>query len=245
MKQSLGEYGSSGQLQQDPTPTKGGILKTKYLRLWTGALPQLEYVIQSYDCAFTEKTSGDPTACTVWGIFTYKGEHNILLLDAWAEHLSYPDLRKRAIDDYSSEYGGCKTGKYVTRARKPDRVIVEAKASGQSLLQDLRLARVPAFGYNPGNSDKISRAHQAAPTLDLGLIWIPESPKNPGQFVSWASDLIKEMAKFPVAEHDDLTDSATQVIIYLKNEGWLDLPQAKDPDEIVVKRKDKVNPYGI
>ena len=244
MKQLLGAYGASGQLDQDPTPAEGGLLKTKHFQMWCGALPQLEYVIQSYDCAFTEKTTGDPTACTVWGVFTYKKERNVLLLDAWSEHLSYPDLRTRAIGDWTSEYGGCKTGKYVTKARRPDRILVEAKASGQSLIQDLRLARVPVIGYNPGNADKVSRAHQVAPTLELEIIWIPESQKNQGQFVSWASEFLKETAKFPVAEHDDYVDTFTQTIIYLKNEGWLELPVAKDMDEVIIKRQDKVNPYG-
>ena len=122
LKQLLGSYGSSGQLAQDPTPTEGGLLNTKCFQLWPASksTPQLEYVLQSYDCAFTEKTSGDPTACTVWGIFTLKGVRQALLLDAWDEHLSYPDLRQRAIADYNTEYGGHMVkGSHVTRARKP------------------------------------------------------------------------------------------------------------------------------
>ena len=168
LKQLLGAYGSSGQLAQDPTPTEGGLLNTKCFQLWPAhkSTPQLEYVLQSYDCAFTEKTSGDPTACTVWGIFTLKGVRQAMLLDAWDEHLSYPDLRQRAITDYSTEYGGVTVkGSHVSRPRKPDRVLVEAKASGQSLIQDLRLARIPVVAYNPGASDKIARAHQAAQLL--------------------------------------------------------------------------------
>jgi predicted phage terminase large subunit-like protein len=112
------------------------------------------------------------------------------------------------------------------------------------LLQDLRLARVPAIGYNPGNADKVSRAHQAAPTLELGLLWIPESKRNPGQPVSWASAFLKQLTKFPLAEHDDYVDTFTQAIIYLKNDGWFELPQAKDVDERKPRNKDKVNPYA-
>jgi len=194
LKQSLGTYGTAGQLQQDPTPADGGILKTKHFQLWPAdeGLPQFEFILQSYDCAFTERSTGDPTACTVWAVFTHKGERNVMLIDAWDEHLSYPDLRARAIKDWSTEYGGggkTKDNPYA-RPRRPDRVLVEAKASGQSLLQDLRLAKVPAVGYNPGNADKVSRAHQAAPTLELELIWIPESAKNRGHTVSWAAGFL-------------------------------------------------------
>ena len=246
LKQLLGSYGAAGQLQQDPKPAEGGILKTKHIQLWPAdkPLPQFEYVLQSYDCAFTEKTTGDPTACTVWALFTHGGERHVMLIDAWDEHLSYPDLRARAIRDWSTEYGGTTVKDGVRTARRPDRVLVEAKASGQSLLQDLRLARVPAVGYNPGNADKVSRAHQAAPTLELGHVWLPESGKNPGHPVSWAAAFLKQLDKFPVAEHDDYVDTFTQAIIYLKNDGWFDLPKARDPDEPKQWKKERANPYA-
>ena len=250
LKQLLGTYGASGQLQQDPSPAEGGILKTDNFQLWPMAqrLPPFEYILQSYDCAFTERTTGDPTACTVWGVFTHRGLRNAMLLDAWDEHLGYPDLRARVIRDWTSEYGADKSAKagMPTKGRKPDRILVEAKASGQSLLQDLRLAKVPAVGYNPGQADKVSRAHQTAPTLELGLLWIPESAKNPGQPVSWAQPFLTQVAKFPVAEHDDYVDTFTQAVIYLKNDGWFELPQARDVDEDRPHRREgKVNPYAV
>jgi predicted phage terminase large subunit-like protein len=246
LKARLGAYGTSGQLQQDPAPSEGGILKTKYFNMWPAdkGLPPFEYILQSYDCAFTEKTTGDPTACTVWAIFTHMGERNAMLIDAWDDHLSYPELRARAIKDWSTEYGGMTKDSPHSRARRPDRILVEAKASGQSLIQDLRLARVPVVGYNPGNADKVSRAHQAAPTLELGLLWIPESGKNRGLMVSWADSFIKQMSKFPVAEHDDYVDTFSQAIIYFKNDGWFDLPQAKDNDDVRPKSEPKINPYA-
>jgi len=249
LKQLLGSYGAAGQLAQDPAPAEGGILKTKHFRLWPAAerKPQLEYVLQSYDTAFTEKTSGDPTGCEVWGVFTHNGERNAILLDAWDEHLSYPELRKRAIEDWTAEYGGDSRaqGGMIVKPRRPDRVLVEAKASGQSLLQDLRLARVPAVGYNPGNADKVARAHQAAPTLELGILWIPESAKNPGQPVSWAEPFLRQLAKFPVAEHDEYVDCFTQAVIYLKNDGWFQLQRAKDIDTDRPPPRERVNPYGV
>lgn len=246
LKQLLGTYGTAGQLQQDPQPTEGGILKTKYFQLWPSAkaLPQFEYILQSYDCAFTEKTSGDPTAFTAWGVFTYEGQRHAMLIDAWDEHLSYPELRERAIKEWQTEYGGMSKKDAFNRARRPDRVLVEAKASGQSLLQDLRLAKVPAIGYNPGLADKISRAHQASPTLELGLLWVPESGKNPGHPVSWVQPFLKQVGKFPVAEHDDYVDTMTQAVIFLKNEGWFELPQARDRDEPRRRERVRTNPYA-
>jgi len=177
-------------------------------------------------------------------VFTHQGRRNAMLIDAWDEHLSYPDLRSRVIKDWSTEYGGTTVKDGIRYARKPDRILVEAKASGQSLLQDLRLARVPAVAYNPGNADKISRAHQASPTLELGLLWVPESGKNRGHVVSWAQAFMKQLAKFPVAEHDDYVDCTTQAVIFLKNEGLFDLPVARDRDEPQQFKRERINPYA-
>jgi len=250
LKQSLGEYGSAGQLQQSPAPTEGGMLKVKHFQMWPAAdqMPQLEFIIQSLDTAFSEKTSNDPSACTVWGIFTHKGQRQGMLLDAWDEHLGYPDLRQKVLEDWGAEYGGTVVKGHKgmpTKPRRADRVLVEAKASGQSLIQDLRRGGVPVVAFNPGTADKVARAHQAAPVLELDLLWIPESKKNPGQFVSWAQPLLKQVAKFPVAEHDDLVDCFTQAVIFLKNEGLLALPKVLRED-LPRKRPDavKVNPYA-
>lgn len=245
LKQLLGSYGVAGQLQQDPAPAEGGILKVKHFQMWCDPLPPFEYVLQSYDTAFTEKTTGDPTGCEVWGVFTHKGKKNAMLLDAWDEYLSYPQLRKKVVDDWTTAYGGTKTGTHVTKPRRPDRILVEAKASGQSLLQDLRMANVPAVGYNPGNADKVARAHQAAPILELDILWVPESKKNPGQFVSWAGPFFKQLGKFPVAEHDEYVDCFSQAIIFMRDEGLIALPQAKEIEEDKPPARVRSNPYAL
>lgn len=244
LEKTLGEYATAGQLQQRPSPAGGGILKTKHFQLWPKdrELPSFDYVVQSYDCAFTEKTSGDPTAYTVWGLFTWKDRRGAMLLDAWADHLAYPQLRAKAVEEWHAVYGKTETRK----GRKADAVLIEAKASGQSLIQDLRQANIPAIPYNPGNADKINRAHQAAPILELDCLWIPESGKMPGNFVSWAKGFVDQVEKFPNAEHDDYVDTATQAIIYLRDGGWFELGRAEldeveDIDYSALKRS---NPYG-
>lgn len=246
LKKLLGVYGTAGQLQQDPQPGEGGILNTERFKLWPAdkGLPQFEYIIQSYDCAFTEKTSGDPTACSTYAVFTHDGRRNVMLVDAWDELLSYPNLRKRVLNDWGMEYGGTSVRNGLQRPVRASLVLVEAKASGQSLLQDLQLAGVPAIGYNPGNADKVSRAHQAAPTLELGILYIPESGKNKGHAVSWAQGFLKQLSKFPRGKNDDYVDTFTQAIIYLKNDHWFDLPKAKQFDEPKKRIETRENPYA-
>ena len=243
LEKRLGEYGAAGQLQQQPNPPGGGILKTEFFKLWPKGkeLPKFNYVIQSYDCAFTEKTTGDPSACLVWGTFSLEGKQGAMLLDAWAEHLSYPDLRQRVLDEWKSLYGTTKD----YEGRRADLILVEKKASGQSLLQDLRMGNVPARDYTPV-IDKISRAHQIAPILELECLWIPESKKNPGDYVTWAKPFLAQVEKFPNAEHDDMVDCLSQVLLYFRNTGMLELDRVKD-DEVVEEdyvAKKYVNPYG-
>lgn len=249
LKQDLGEYGSAGQLQQEPSPPEGGIIKTHHFKMWPAdqPLPPFEYVLQSYDTAFSKDANNDPTGCTVWGVFTHKGERNAMLIDAWDEHLTYPELRKRVVDDWTTEYGGS-SGQHKgppVKPRRPDRILVENKASGQSLIQDLRIARVPVAKFDPGTADKVARAHQMTPTLELGLLWIPESGKNPGQFVSWAQPYLKQLGKFPKAEHDEYVDTTSQAVIFLKNGGWFELPKAREVD--LPRRapdRERVSAYG-
>ena len=64
LSKRLGEYGTAGQLQQQPAPPGGGILKVEHIKKWPAdrPLPQFQFILQSYDTAFTEKTQNDPTA---------------------------------------------------------------------------------------------------------------------------------------------------------------------------------------
>ena len=203
LKTVLGDYGVAGQLQQTPAPAGGGILKPDRIRLWPNhkALPPMEYILQSYDTAFTKDTHNDPTACSVWGLFFWEGCYNVMLIDAWHDHLEYPDLRARVIKEWTAKYAGDKTDP-TNKARSPDLCLIEKKGSGQSLLQDLAQARIVVAEYNPGAADKISRAHMITPLLDAGLVWIPES-KRGDTWPTWADAMMTQLSRFPNAEHDD------------------------------------------
>lgn len=249
LKRELGEYGTAGQLQQKPSPEGGGILKVDHFQLWPKGvdLPALEYVLQSYDGAYTATTTNDPTACTVWGVFKHKGRYCAALVDAWSDHLTYPKLRKKAVKDWNEQYAGSKTDP-LNKPRRADEVLIENKSSGISLIQDLQQANVPVISYNPGNADKIARAHQAAPVLELDCLYLMESTQLPGQPVTWAKDFKDQCEKFPNAEHDDYVDTFSQAIARLKAQGWFDLDRVpeEEPDEIdyAAIKKQRANPYG-
>jgi len=247
LKRALGEYGAAGQLQQRPSPAGGGIIKVKHFQLWPHdrRIPALDYLLQSYDTAYSEKTTGDPSACTVWGIFTHNdGRRGAILMDAWAENLGYPDLRARVIDDWSAKYGADKNDAR-NKGRRPDNILVEEKSSGISLVQDLRKAGIPVVTYNPGRADKVAKAHQATPLLETDCFYVIESTQRPGAPVSWAQTFLDQCERFPKVDHDDLVDTWTQAAIWLRDNNWLDLQYHEeiddDYDDVVRKR---VNPYG-
>jgi predicted phage terminase large subunit-like protein len=245
-ERTLGEMAFAGQMQQRPAPAGGGILKIKHFQMWGKdlELPSFDYVVQSVDPAYTEKTTGDPTAFSAWGVFTHKGKRGAMLLDCWADHLGFPQLLEKMIEEWHAIYG--KTTQ--RKGKKADALLIEAKASGLSLIQSLRQSNLPAVPYVP-TTDKVNRAHQAAPILELDCLWIPESNKNPGEFVSWAKPFLQQVESFPNAEHDDMVDTLTQTIIYLRDGGWFEMPEAAEDeiDEVPYDYYDKSkrgNPYS-
>jgi predicted phage terminase large subunit-like protein len=241
METALGEYGTAGQLQQRPAPTGGGILKSKGLQLWPAGkeLPEFDFVVQSWDTAYTEATTGDPSALTVWGTAKHEGKQIAVLLDCFTDNLAYPKLKLKVIEEWGSRYG--------KDDRHADTTLVEQKSSGHSIIQDLRQAGIPVRAYNPGKADKVVRAHTVAPLIDAQIIYIPESTREPSKFVSWARPLIKEMEVFPNGAHDDMVDTLTQALIYLKDAGFIASGEGYEEDKIEEYADDKVlktNPYA-
>jgi predicted phage terminase large subunit-like protein len=241
LSKKLGIYGTSGQLQQEPAPEEGGIIKTKFIKLWPSEtpLPVFEFILQSYDCAFTEHTVNDYTAMIALGVFEHKGKNKVMLIDAWHEKLEYPELRKRVKEEFKSFYGEQHGGQ-----RSTDAVLIEDKGSGISLRQDLNRAGLPARPYNPGKADKTMRAHRISPLVEAGLLYAMESPNSKDKPVKWAEDCIREWRIFPNAKHDDYVDALTQALIYLQDSKLITIDIAEDEEEFADDRKRPLrNPY--
>lgn len=241
LKDQLREYGTAAQLQQRPSPVEGGLFKRNYFRLWPAdvKLPKIEFVVQSYDTAFTDRTTGDESACTVWGVFKHlKLKYNcVILLDAWNEPLTYPELRKKVKSDLKAVYGEKDT------AGRVDLVLVEEKGSGITLLQDLRLLGVPAYGYNPHRDDKVARANAVVALAEAGRVYLMESAKRPKEPVSWCTEFMHQLLTFPNARRDDYVDTLTQALILLRNRQMLEAMIGKEEEEPVEPKKYE-NPYS-
>ena len=248
LKRELGEYGTAGQLQQIPSPSGGGILNTTKIGLWpAGAdLPKLEFVLQSYDTATSEHTYNDPTAFLALGVFHSQQKHQVLVLDAWQDHLKYPDLRRRVREEYATRYGEDES---PGEPLKPVNVVlVEDKSSGPAIRQDLQQAGIPIIPYNPGRADKIQRALDIAPLVDIGLVWILESALEDGRPVEWAREFMSDLRAFPVGKNDHYIDALSQGIRYLRDAGYLKVDaesqEAREVDYHGMKKRWS-NPYAI
>ena len=148
----------SALYMQSPYEEEGAILPREQWKKWPlKTPPHCEYVLQFYDTAFEETEVADYSARTTWGVFREPktGMHAVILLERMRERLNFPELREEAYDAYL-EY-------------EPDRVLVEKKASGHSLIQELRRRGVPVSPLKAEKS-KFVRAHSASIVLDQGLV---------------------------------------------------------------------------
>ena len=224
---------------------ESGVVKREWFKLWPASKPfpeDIMYVVTSYDCAYGEKQTNDFTASTTWGIFKpLDGPTAVLLLDCWQERLSFPDLKPRVLDEWETSYGSGK------KQKRCDQIVVEDKAAGISLIQELRRMHLPVVGWNPGRADKMQRLNIAATVIAAGRVWIPESSVRKGFVRDWAEPMISQMCSFPECTHDDLMDSGVQALRYLKDVGWLEInrsPKEEDWDDIYDVIPRKGNPYA-
>ena len=234
-----------GQYQQRPTPRGGGILKLDYWRDWDPEpdprtkrkdFPACDFRIASLDPAFTSKEENDPAGFTIWGTFLSKeGDRGAILLDAFRERLEIigvPIEREagetvKAYKERTSEHWGLVETIYERCVRfKVDVLLVENKASGLSIVQTLeKLMRTMAktFGAHrfrveiadPRKLDKMARVVRVLGEFSGGYIYAPQAK-------SWAMMVINECAAFPKGRYDDLVDSTTQAIYWLRSNGFLE-----------------------
>jgi len=212
---------------QNPSPEEGGLIKKDWLQEWPyNEPPACDFVIQTYDTAFSTKTTADYSVIQTWGIFRMPEEYstgeeeyaaNLVLLSNLKGRFEYPELRRLAREMYMKF--------------RPDICMVEKKASGQSLIQDMRRSGIPVMEYLP-DRDKVSRVHAATPLLESGRVWLPTNK-------DWAEDLLSEALSFPYGAHDDQVDAMTMAIHYVKDSWRLTHPDDPNWDDDENPRKHK------
>jgi predicted phage terminase large subunit-like protein len=225
VKASLDPRYWNAQYMQNPTSENSAIISRKDWRIWDhDNPPQCEYIIQSWDTAFETKNNSDYSACTTWGVF-YNEEENdspqVILLDAFKERMAFPDLKQAALKHY--------------REWEPDAFIVEKKAAGAPLIQELRAMGIPVQEFSPSRgNDKHVRLNAVADLFTSGRIWAPDT--------RWAREVIEEVAAFPVGEHDDFVDTTSQALLRFRQGGFITL-DTDEKDEPIYHRARKAAYY--
>ena len=207
----------NAQWMQAPTSEEGAIIKREWWKKWEKEdIPKLEFVVQSYDTAYSKKETADYSAITTWGVF-YPDEHtpNLILLDAKRGRWDFPELKRKSMEEY----------KYWD----PEMVIIEAKATGTPLLHELRQSGIPVVSFTPSKgNDKHTRVNSVAPLFESGAIWAPTK--------KFAEEVIEECAAFPFGDHDDYVDSTTQALMRYRQGYFVKLTDDFE-DEPVYKEK--------
>jgi predicted phage terminase large subunit-like protein len=207
----------NAQWMQAPTSEEGAIIKREWWRTWEKEdIPKLEFVVQSYDTAYSKKETADYSAITTWGVF-YPDEKtpNLILLDAKRGRWDFPELKRKSMEEY----------KYWD----PEMVIIEAKATGTPLLHELRQSGIPVVSFTPSKgNDKHTRVNSVAPLFESGAIWAPDK--------KFAEEVIEECAAFPFGDYDDYVDSTTQALMRYRQGYFVKLDDDFE-DEPVYKEK--------
>lgn len=190
IRRSVGSRAWEAQYQGRPSPAEGGILK----RHWFGEYdvrPHEVGIVQFWDTAYKTGKGNDYSVCAT---VAYDRTHRYLL-DVYRERLEYPDLKRMA--------------PRLAAQWRPEAVLIEDKASGQSLLQDIRRETdLPAIAV-PVTKDKVARVNEMAPTIEAGRLMLPVA-------ATWLEDAIRELTTFPLAPHDDITDAVIGALHWIE-----------------------------
>jgi predicted phage terminase large subunit-like protein len=193
IRRTIGEYNFAGQYQQAPSPLGGGLVKAAWFRHYApGELPEsFERIVQSWDTASKATELSDFSVCTTWGV----AGKDLYLLDVLRRRLEYPEL-KRAVREQHERFG-------------PSVVLIEDKASGIQLIQELIREGLHAVTRYQPQSDKIMRMHAQTAMIENGFVRVPDA-------APWLKQYLHELTVFPNGKHDDQVDSTAQMLDWFK-----------------------------
>jgi len=152
----------------------------------------------------------------------------------WRGRVGYPELRSRA-QRLARDYKDTGENKNPYPAQlSVDTCLIEAKATGDPLIRDLRLAGVPAIGYTP-KGDKGARVQRVSPLIECGLVYLPTEEQNNEKLTAFADEFLETVITFPTGESRDLVDTMTQALSYLRdNESLMHTTDEVDEEEKII-----------
>jgi predicted phage terminase large subunit-like protein len=192
IRKTIGEYNFAGQYQQMPAPLGGGLVKAGWFRRYAAEEgPPFERIVQSWDTASKATELSDFSVCTSWGIHG----KNLYLLDVLRRRMEYPELKRAVREQYEQ--------------LRPSVVLIEDKASGTQLIQELIAEGLYAVTRYQPQLDKVMRMHAQTAMIENGFVHLPkEAP--------WLAPYLHELTAFPKGRHDDQVDSTAQMLDWFK-----------------------------
>ena len=193
LRETMGDYNFAGQYQQAPVPLGGGMIKQEWFRTYVpGEQPsKFDMIFQSWDTANKCTELSDYSVCTTWG----RKNKKLFLLHVLRQRLDYPDL-KRAVRTQAEHY-------------RPSNILIEDKASGTQLIQELVREGVSHVTRYEPTMDKVMRMHSVTSTIDNGFVYLPTDAE-------WLPTYLHELIGFPMGKHDDQVDSTSQALDWAK-----------------------------
>jgi predicted phage terminase large subunit-like protein len=136
--------------------------------------------------------------------------------------MTFPELKATALKHY--------------KEWTPDAFIVEKKAAGAPLIQELRRVGIPVQEFSPSRgNDKMVRLTAVADLFTSGKVWAPDT--------RWAREVVEEVASFPVGENDDYVDTVSQALLRYRQGGFISLDSDEKDDDLLYKYRRKAAYY--
>lgn len=219
-KASMPAWQWNAQYQQNPTAQEAAIIKRDWINWWPHEdPPTCDFIVQSWDTALTTKARSDYSVCQTWGVFNNEEDADkpqVILLNRIKGKWEFPDLKQVAHEQF--EYW------------QPDSVIIEAKASGQPLIDEMRRSGIFVQDFSPGKGqDKLARLNAVSDMFASGCVWVPET--------KWATEVVEEWLAFPSSEHDDEVDTMTLALARIRKGGLIRLDSDRAGDDRVYQRR--------
>ncbi|HET9365434.1 MAG TPA: phage terminase large subunit [Candidatus Angelobacter sp.] len=194
-----GESNFAGQYQQAPAPLGGDIIKAGWFKSYkhNDLPPKFELIFQSWDTANKPSELSDYSVCTTWGM----KQKNLYLLHVLRKRMDYPTL-KRAVSEQAQAFN-------------PQTILIEDKASGTQLIQELIYERVHGIKRYEPKMDKEMRMHAVSSTIENGFVYLPENAE-------WLPEYLHELTVFNKGKYDDQVDSTSQAMDWIRQGYWGD-----------------------
>lgn len=186
---SIGERDWTALYDQEPRADEGNVFRAAWLT-YAERTPEIAYECVVWDTAFEEKQASDYSAA-VW---VGRGTNGHLYVRPLVqERATFPELVRLAKEQVGRWPGA--------------EHLVEGKASGKSLRQQLQADGIPLIEIAP-RGDKVARAHAITRYFEAGLVHLVGAPNTAFANASPLLDALEsELLAFPQAAHDDLVDA--------------------------------------